>query len=105
MAHNHAYLAGREIFVNGVRGYMPGDGVPSNVVEDMGLLESEGDITPNPDHDPLAVVSAPVEASDSPIPSRSASKQEWVAYAMTQGVSEADANEVTKDELIERFGE
>lgn len=36
------------------------------------------------------------------VPSRSAAKREWVAYAVSQG--EANAETVTRDDLIERFG-
>ena len=37
-----------------------------------------------------------------PTPARSASKAEWVAYAESQGVE--DAESFTRDELIEQVG-
>jgi hypothetical protein len=37
-------------------------------------------------------------------PARSASKAEWVAYAVAQGAEQDDAEAATKDQLIERYG-
>ncbi len=37
-------------------------------------------------------------------PARSAKKPEWVAYAVAQGYTEADAEALTKDDLIDRLG-
>ncbi|CAL9480289.1 hypothetical protein SUDANB99_03068 [Streptomyces sp. enrichment culture] len=37
-------------------------------------------------------------------PARSASKAEWVAYAVAQGADQDDAEQSTKDALIERYG-
>ena len=37
-------------------------------------------------------------------PNKSASKGDWVDYAVSQGMSRADAEAVTKDELIGRYG-
>ena len=37
------------------------------------------------------------------VPSKSASKAEWVAYAVSQGVPEAEAEAATRDELVARF--
>lgn len=38
-------------------------------------------------------------------PARSASKREWVDYAASQGTPREEAEESTRDELAERFGE
>lgn len=40
--------------------------------------------------------------SDSP-PARVANKDEWVSYAVAHGMSQADAESATKDQLVERF--
>lgn len=36
-------------------------------------------------------------------PPKVATKDEWVAFAVSQGVPQAEAEESTKDQLIERF--
>lgn len=41
-------------------------------------------------------------SSDGP-PAKSASKAEWVDYAVSQGESEEVANASTKDELVEKY--
>lgn len=38
------------------------------------------------------------------VPAKSANKPEWVAYAVTQGLSEDEANALTKEQLVERYG-
>lgn len=38
-------------------------------------------------------------------PARSGSKSEWVAYAVSQGMSRGEAEDATKADLQERFGE
>lgn len=38
-------------------------------------------------------------------PARSASKAEWVAYAVASGADQNDAEKLTKDELITQYGE
>ena len=45
-----------------------------------------------------------VELSAGP-PSVRASKNEWVGYAVAQGMSVDDADAMTKNELIEKFGQ
>lgn len=37
-------------------------------------------------------------------PAKSASKADWVAYAVAQGADEAEAEKTTKDELISAYG-
>lgn len=44
------------------------------------------------------------EENDEPKPpARSASKADWVAYAVTQGVDADEADKLTRDQLAERF--
>jgi len=38
-------------------------------------------------------------------PAKSANKPEWVAFAVSKGASEEEAEGLTKDELIELYGE
>ncbi|CAL9457000.1 hypothetical protein SUDANB15_02540 [Streptomyces sp. enrichment culture] len=38
-------------------------------------------------------------------PAKSASKKDWVAYAVSQGTDETDAESMTRDELAEAYGE
>lgn len=47
-------------------------------------------------------VPAPDE-SKSEAPAKSASKAEWVEYAVAQGMSEEDANAATKDDLAAKY--
>lgn len=37
-------------------------------------------------------------------PARSASKAEWVAYALRQGADQDAAEQLTRDQLIEQYG-
>lgn len=38
-------------------------------------------------------------------PSKSASKADWKAYAVVQGMSEEDAEKATRDQLVEQFAD
>lgn len=38
-------------------------------------------------------------------PAKSASKSDWVAFAVSQGAEESEAEAMTKDELVKSFGE
>ncbi|MFE3452388.1 hypothetical protein ACFXJ8_26040 [Nonomuraea sp. NPDC059194] len=51
---------------------------------------------------PIEDAAQAVEEQDS-APRKSASKAAWVAYAVSQGMAEADAEELTRDQLVERF--
>ncbi|MCX5362881.1 hypothetical protein OG864_29725 [Streptomyces sp. NBC_00124] len=46
------------------------------------------------------------ETEDGPAtaPARSASKAEWIAYAVSQGADQADAEQLTKEQLTEQYG-
>lgn len=44
-----------------------------------------------------------VPAPPSEKPATSARKADWVAYAMTQGMSEDDADAATKTDLVEKY--
>lgn len=41
---------------------------------------------------------------DGPIPAKSATKDVWVAYAVSQGATEDEANASTKEDLIAAYG-
>lgn len=43
------------------------------------------------------------KAQQTPQPNKSASKPEWVAYAVSQGMPQAEAEAATRDELVQRF--
>lgn len=43
------------------------------------------------------------EPSADKVPAKVATKDEWVAYAVSQGVPQDEAESSTKDQLIERF--
>jgi hypothetical protein len=44
------------------------------------------------------------ENAPAPAPGRSASKAEWLAYAVARGAEQADAEELTRDQLVEQYG-
>lgn len=48
---------------------------------------------------------APEAPGGSDAPNRSASKADWVEYAQSVGGTEDDVSSMTKDQLIERFGD
>lgn len=54
-----------------------------------------------PPHPPPSGDTGP---DDTERPARSASKAEWVAYAVAQGADQDDAEQSTKDALIEQYG-
>lgn len=60
------------------------------------VANADGDVYDGDNED--LVPSPPTEK-----PAKSALKPEWVAYAMTQGMSEDDADAATKDDLIDKF--
>lgn len=41
---------------------------------------------------------------DGPIPAKSAAKDAWVAYAVSKGATQQDAEAATKDDLIAAYG-
>ncbi|MEC3977897.1 hypothetical protein [Amycolatopsis sp. H20-H5] len=43
------------------------------------------------------------EAELAPLPAKSASKGEWTAAAVARGLAEADADKLTRDELVARY--
>ncbi|MEV6536728.1 hypothetical protein AB0M86_45470 [Streptomyces sp. NPDC051639] len=44
------------------------------------------------------------ENAPAPAPGRSASKAEWIAHAVALGLDQADAEQLTKEQLIEQYG-
>jgi hypothetical protein len=52
---------------------------------------------------PRSLYGALVNVPD-PTPTKSATKAEWVAYAVSRGFSRGDAEALTKDDLVERLG-
>ena len=55
-------------------------------------------------HAPVTTTTTETQ-EESTKPSKSASKAEWVAFAVSEGASEEEANGMTKDQLIAEFGE
>lgn len=45
------------------------------------------------------------EAKSGGAPAKSASKADWVDYAVSQGATDDEASDMTKDELVELYGE
>lgn len=46
----------------------------------------------------------PAEDSETKAPGRSASKADWLAYAISRGAEAADAEKLTRDQLAETYG-
>lgn len=44
------------------------------------------------------------EEDDDKAPAKSANKDEWVAFAVSQGADQAEAESSTKDDLIAKYG-
>lgn len=75
--------------------------------DEIGALEPIGTSVTSP-VDPVTVVAAG-EAADEVLtevvrPRRTAPKGEWVAYAVAQGVDQAEAEATSKEDLIATFG-
>jgi hypothetical protein len=77
-------------------GGVPDGADPAHVqlLVDRGLLASA-----DAEHEP-----EPAQPEAPKPPAKSANKDEWVAYAESQGTSHDDAEALTKDQLIEQFG-
>ncbi|HWO65357.1 MAG TPA: hypothetical protein VNO31_35515 [Umezawaea sp.] len=62
--------------------------------------------TPVVSSTPTPVVPAPAPAPEAKLPAKSASKADWKAYAVNHGgMSEADAEDATRDQLAEKYTE
>lgn len=57
----------------------------------------------NADGDPYDGPAGDVPAPPTEKPAQSALKPDWVAYAITKGMSEADADASTKQDLMDRY--
>ena len=66
------------------------------------------DLISNPaawgDDAPAEAAGADEGTADAGVPNKSDNKPEWVAYAVSQGMSEDEAEDLTKEDLVERFG-
>lgn len=92
MAEQRAeYVALRDLFTNGVRGYSAGDPVPAGPVENLGFVIGE-DVAASG----LALM---------PKPARNASRAAWAAYAVDQGMPQAEADDMTRDQLVAKYEE
>lgn len=73
----------------------------AEVIADAVDLDDRGEIGIS---DPGSAEAGRREASESSAPAKSDNKAAWVSYAVAQGAEEAEANDSTKAELIERYG-
>lgn len=80
----------------GYRNVLEGDPIAGEAVqpEDLKRLVRKGF---------LKELEVKVEADAGGAPAKSASKGDWVEFAVSQGLSEEDANAATKDELVEKY--
>ncbi|MFD3929692.1 hypothetical protein [Streptomyces sp. NPDC058614] len=68
----------------------------------LAYFRSQGYGVEEIDETPAPEPSSEPDDSDKP-PTRSASKADWLAYAITQGVDADEADKLTRDQLAERF--
>lgn len=85
------YVALQTLYVNGVRGYSEGDPVPAGAVDNCGFVIGE-DVAPSG----LALM---------PKPARNASRAAWAAYAVDNGMPQAQADDMTRDQLVAQYEE
>jgi hypothetical protein len=83
------YTALHDIMVNGVRGYSEGANVSAHVVENAGLVVGEDVVPAGPN-----VV---------PRPDENAGLQEWRVYAMGQGIPAEELDDMTRNDIRDRF--
>jgi hypothetical protein len=86
------YEAVREINLNGVRAYNPGDPVHVSQVEGDGAWLRAGD-------DVRARPGARIDE-----PPRNATQGRWAEYAVSQGADRGEAEGLARDELATRYG-
>lgn len=87
------YVAQRTIHVNGVSAYQPGDEVYQSAVDNLDLsIGADGDVLPK-------------ESTLIPEPAKNATRDAWVAYALSRGRAEADLEDLGRDAIIALFDE
>ncbi len=77
-----------------------------------GMARHAGDVPPEPEVEPqeteVAAETEPEPAPSGEVPTSAPkaiqAKADWVAWAVVNGLPEDDANQLTKAELMERFG-
>lgn len=92
-----------EIHGSGPKGIKPGDvhvDEPAKQEADEKALAKAVLI----ENQPHAVANAQVSDEPSAMPARSASQKAWAAWAVSQGMDAAEAEAMTRKELIERHG-
>lgn len=83
------YVALHTINVDGVVGYREGDEMIADVVDNLGLE--------------VGVDVQPLRDDVVPRPAGNATRAEWARYAIGQGLPAGDADDMTRDELRDRF--
>lgn len=87
------YVAQRTIQVNGINAYQPGDEVAQGAVDNLGLsVGADGDVLP-------------LQGTLLPMPAKNAKRDDWVAFAISRGTSEAELDDLGRDEIIALFDE
>src|SRR5262245_45476375 len=77
--------------VTDVIAYQPGDPVAQGVVDNWQLeVGADGDVLP-------------LEGTLLAKPAKNAARAAWVAYALAQGMAEADVEDMGRDELVAHF--
>lgn len=97
----------RTIFVRSSGGHVAEREIPapgSKRETELNALANDRDTDWRREADPLA---DPVDEDPEPLarPAKSASKADWVAYAVQEGQSEEDATKATRDELAALYAD
>lgn len=94
----YEYVALQRIDEGGVIAYQKGDLVPAANVADRGYTDEQVELRDVP----VADVEEPGDPALVP-PAKSASKPEWVDFAVAAGALKEDAEAMTHDQLVEHF--
>lgn len=77
---------------------------PARLAELITNPAAWGDGTEVPETAPEPAPTPAAPAQDGP-PARNDPKDDWIAYAVTQGLSHDEADGMTKADLVDRFGD
>lgn len=85
------YIALKVLPERGPRGYNPGDGLMQQVVDTLGLVVGEDVVPARPD-----VIARPAG---------NASRADWAAYALGQGKTPDELEDLGRDQIRDLFGD
>lgn len=102
-------LDGQDNVIGFYRGAVLPEGTPQSEIDhllDVGMIEDVDKaalVSPLSTDDEVKAALADDPDGPGGVPAKSASKADWVAYAVSQGKPEDEANAATKDELVAEY--